>query len=129
MQHVCDFLKKCELFYVATTDGNRPHLRPFGAAKIHDGRLYIQTGGAKAVAAQMRANPNVEIVACDGENWMRISATVEITTDEGVKASMLEDYPYLRGAYDESNPMLLLALTDVTAVWNPAEGETTVTKF
>lgn len=129
MKSVCSFLRKCEIFYVATTDRDRPHLRPFGAAKIYDGRLYIQTGGAKAVASQLRSNPNVEIVACDGENWMRISATVDITTDENAKVSMLEDYPYLQSAYDESNPMLLLALTDATVIWNPAEGGPTVTKF
>lgn len=129
MQFICDFLKKCEIFYIATTDGERPHLRPFGAAEIYNGRLYIQTGGAKAVAAQLRANPNVEIVACDGENWMRISSAVEITTDEGAKEQMLAAYPYLRGAYNESNPMLLLALTNATAIWNPAEGEATVTRF
>lgn len=129
MKSVCSFLRKCEIFYVATTDRDRPHLRPFGAAKIYDGRLYIQTGGAKAVASQLRSNPNVEIVACDGENWMRISGTVDITTDENAKVSMLEDYPYLQAAYDESNPMLLLALTDATVIWNPAEGDPTVTKF
>lgn len=129
MKYVCEFLKKCEIFYVATTDGTKPHLRPFGAAEICNDRLYIQTGGAKAVAAQLRENPNVEIVACDGENWMRISAAVEITTDEDAKAQMLSAYPYLQGAYDESNPMLLLALTDATAIWNPAEGDSTVTKF
>ncbi len=129
MHFVCSFLKKCEIFYIATTDSEKPHLRPFGAAEIYNDRLYIQTGGAKAVAGQLHSNPNVEIVACDGENWMRISAMVEITTDEGAREKMLEGYPYLQGAYDESNPMLLLALTNATATWYPGEGETTVTKF
>lgn len=129
MEFVCEFLKKCEIFYLATTDGEKPHLRPFGAAEIYENKLYLQTGGAKAVAAQLRNDPNVELVACDGENWLRVSAKVEITTEDGPREQMLQAYPYLREAYDEKNPMLLLALTDATAVWNPAEGEPVTTRF
>ena len=129
MNTVCSFLKKCEIFYVATTDSIHPHLRPFGAAEIWNGRLIIQTGAAKAVAAQLRANPHVEIVACDGENWMRISAQVEPVTDPAAAEQIYVGYPYLRDAYTEGNPIQVLALTQATAVWNPGSGESTTIAF
>lgn len=129
MQTVCKFLKKCEIFYVATTDGIRPHLRPFGAAEIWNNQLIIQTGGVKTVAKQMKANPNVEIVACDGENWMRIQAVVEEITDPSAEEQIYMAYPYLKGVYTVDNPILVLALTQATAVWNPAEGESVVIHF
>ena len=129
MQTVCDFLKKCEIFYVATTDGTHPHLRPFGAAEIWNGQLIIQTGSAKAVAKQLRANPNIEIVACDGENWMRISAAVQEVEDPAAEEQIYIAYPYMRGVYSQENPILVLALTHATAVWNPAEGDSSVICF
>lgn len=117
MEEIRDFLKKCETFYLATTDGHRPHLRPFGAVELYDGRLFLQTGGAKAVAAQLRENPRVEIVGCDGETWLRLGAVVKFCTEDEPRERMLEAYPYLRDAYDGENPMLLLELTELAPVW------------
>ena len=43
MQRAYDFLKKAGTYYLATTDGDQPHVRPFGTANIYDGKLYITT--------------------------------------------------------------------------------------
>ena len=129
MKTVYDFLKKCEVFYVATADHKRPHLRPFGAIEIWNNQLIVQTGHGKLVAAQLTENPFVEIVACDGENWMRISATAVEVSDPAAEEQIYRSYPYLRGVYTEKNPILVLALTEVTAVWNPAEGTSRTVRF
>ena len=129
MLTVCDFLKKCGYFFVATTDTAKPHLRPFGAVEIWNDQLIIQTGRSKAVAQQILANPNVEIVACDGENWMRITAVAKEVTDPAAEEKIYAGYPYMRGVYTAENPILVLALTKATAVWNPAEGESTTVHF
>ena len=50
MERVCKFLKDAETYYLATVDGNRPRVRPFGTAHIFEGRLYIQTGRKKEVS-------------------------------------------------------------------------------
>lgn len=50
MQQVYEFLKKCEVFYLATWDGARPRVRPFGAVDLFEGSLLIQTGSNKQVA-------------------------------------------------------------------------------
>ena len=34
MQKVCDFIKKCETYYLATVDGDQPRVRPFGTVNI-----------------------------------------------------------------------------------------------
>ena len=41
MEQVLPFLEG--IFLIATTDGDQPHLRPFDAAGILDGKLYIGT--------------------------------------------------------------------------------------
>lgn len=103
MQKVCDFLKKAETYYLATIEGDRPRVRPFGTAHIFEGKLYIQTGKAKSVSKQLAANPKVEICAFDGGAWLRLSG--ELAEDDRVEArkSMLDAYPNLRAMYDEND--------------------------
>ena len=43
MQEVYDFLKKCGTYYLATVDGDKPKVRPFGTVDIFEDKLYIQT--------------------------------------------------------------------------------------
>ena len=47
MKRVCEFLKKAEVYYLATVEGNQPRVRPFGTVHIFEDRLYIQTGKVK----------------------------------------------------------------------------------
>lgn len=61
MQEVYEFLKKCGTYYLATTEGDQPRVRPFGTVHIFENKLYIQTGKVKNVSKQMHLNPNIEI--------------------------------------------------------------------
>ena len=58
MNEVYEFLKKACTYYIATCDGDKPHVRPFGTVDIFEDRLYIQTGRVKPVAHQMKATPS-----------------------------------------------------------------------
>ena len=103
MQRAYDFLKKAGTYYLATTDGDQPHVRPFGTANIFEGKLYIQTGLVKPVAKQLLANPKAEICAMTGGKWIRIEG--KLVLDERVEAqkAMLDAYPNLRGMYSEND--------------------------
>lgn len=72
---VCKFLKAAGTYYLATVDGDKPRVRPFGTAHIYNGKLYIQTGKKKAVSHQIAANPNVEICAMADGDWLRIEGS------------------------------------------------------
>ena len=41
MEEVFEFLKKCGTFYIATEEGDKPRVRPFGAVNIFENKLYI----------------------------------------------------------------------------------------
>lgn len=99
MNEVYEFLKKAGTYYIATCDGDKPRVRPFGTVDIFEDRLYIQTGRVKPVAHQMKANPNIEICAMIADSWIRIAA--EAVLDERIEAQehMLESYPALKGMY------------------------------
>ena len=68
MEKTIEFLKKRTQYnFVATIDGDRPSLRPFGDPVVFDGKLYALTHAGKKVAKQIEANNHVCIVAYDGD--------------------------------------------------------------
>ena len=99
MNEVYEFLKNCGVYYLATVEGDKPRVRPFGTVDIFEDKLYIQTGKVKEVAKQMKANPNVEISGMYEGKWIRVSA--EAILDERIEAAehMLEAYPSLKNMY------------------------------
>lgn len=101
---VYNFLKnESPTYYLATVDGDQPHVRPFGTVDLYEGHLYIQTGKKKDVYKQIEANPKVEIAAWKGAQWLRI--TGELQPDDRIEAKkhMLDAYPGLRKNYDEND--------------------------
>lgn len=99
MKNVYEFLKQCEVYYLATVEGDQPRVRPFGTIDLFEDKLYIQTGKVKPVSMQMKQNPKVEISGMAGGKWIRISA--EAVLDERIAAQehMLAAYPSLQAMY------------------------------
>lgn len=90
---------------MATVEGDQPRVRPFGTIHEFEGKLYIQTGKAKSVSAQIHANPKVEICAFQNGEWLRVSATLVEDDRREARVSMLEAYPELKAMYspDDGN--------------------------
>ena len=109
MNEVYEFLKKCGTFYIATTDGDQPRVRPFGVVNIFEEKLYIQTGKSKNVSKQMQANPKVEICAFNDGKWIRLEGKVVRDDRREAKESMLEANPMLKNMYsaDDDNTEVL----------------------
>ena len=103
MQKVQEFLKKCGTYYLATVEGDQPHVRPFGTAEIFEGKLYIQTGKVKEVSKQIQKNNKVEICAFDGDRWVRISGTLVRDDRLEAKEDMLEKNPGLKKMYSATD--------------------------
>ena len=103
MKKACDFLKECGVFYLATMEGDQPRVRPFGALAIFEDKLYIMTGNIKPVFAQISRNPKIEICACKGDTWIRITADAVIDSRFEARKAMLDQNPDLRAMYDEND--------------------------
>jgi len=103
MKEVCEFLKKCGTYYLATVDGDAPKVRPFGTAHVFEGRLYVQTGKKKDVFRQLAVNPKAEICAFADGVWIRLSGELCEDDRREARASMLDAYPTLRSMYDEDD--------------------------
>ena len=109
MKETYEFLKECGTFYIATIDGNKPRVRPFGVVNIFEDKLYIQTGKSKKVSKQMQINPNVEICAFKDGKWLRLEGKVVRDDRKEAKVSMLEANPVLKSMYsaDDDNTEVL----------------------
>lgn len=105
MQRVFEFLKKCETYYLATTEGDQPRVRPFGTVDLFEGRLYIQTGKVKSVSKQMLTNPRIELCGMADGKWIRVQAEAVEDDRPEARAHMLAAYPMLKGMYaaDDGN--------------------------
>ena len=106
---VCKFLDEAQTYYLATVEGDQPRVRPFGTALIYEGKLYIQTGKAKAVSRQLAANPKAEICAFHEGRWLRVAGELVNDDRREPKAAMLDKMPQLKAMYsaDDDNTQVL----------------------
>ncbi len=109
IEKVYRFLNEAQTYYLATVEGDQPRVRPFGTALLWDGKLYIQTGKAKAVSRQIAANPRAEICAFRDGKWLRVAGELVNDDSREVKAAMLEKMPALKAMYsaDDGNMQML----------------------
>ena len=103
MKEVQEFLKDCGVYYLATIDGDKPRVRPFGTAEIFEDHLYIQTGKKKDVFKQIENNNNVELCGFKDGRWIRVSGKLIVDDRVEARKDMLDKNPNLRGMYDEND--------------------------
>lgn len=121
VQEIYEFLKKAGTYYLATCEDGQPRVRPFGTIHLYDGKLYIQTGKAKAVSHQLHRNPKLEICAMLDGQWLRLEASAVEDDRREARVSMLEAYPSLQAMYspDDGN----------TEVWFLRNATATISSF
>jgi uncharacterized pyridoxamine 5'-phosphate oxidase family protein len=130
IEKVYYFLHDAQTYYLATVEGTKPRVRPFGTVLLHDGKLYIMTARTKAVSKQIAENPCAEICASMNGAWIRVSAELVEDNDRNVKVAMLEAAPALKQMYsaDDDN-MQMLYMKDASAIIQSFTTEPEVIKF
>ena len=130
MNDVVKYLQECGTFFLATVEGDQPHVRPFGAVCEFEGKLYIQTGKAKEVSKQIHANPKVEICALKNGEWLRVAGELVEDDRREARQSMLDAYPSLQNMYsaDDGNTEVFY-LKNATATFSSFTHEPEVVKF
>lgn len=117
MKEVLDYLKGCGTFYLATNEGDQPHVRPFGAVCEFEGRLYIVTNNQKKVYKQMLQDSRIEICGMNNGTWIRIEGKAIHDTRREARVAMMEDnQAALSRMYTvDDNLMEVLYLEDAVA--------------
>ena len=101
-EKVHEFLNKAKTFYFLTTDGDQPRGRPFGFQLLSDGVLYFGCGTFKNVFKQLTANPRVEVLALNGDEFLRYDGSAKVVKDEALLAKVREAMPQIMALYDRN---------------------------
>ena len=126
MSRIYDFITEAGMFFIATTDGDQPKLRPFGSHIEMDGKVMFAVGDFKAVYRQMLANPLCEIVACKPDGlWLRYTGKIVFDDDPKYTEAMYATSPLLKQIYNDQTgfKMKIFHLEDATAFIMPPVGE------
>lgn len=92
MNKIVEELKKVKIFYIATTEGDQPRVRPFSSVAEFENKAYLCSGKQKEIYLQIKNNPKVELSGMyDGGTWLRVSAT--LIEDDRIEAqqAVLDD--------------------------------------
>ena len=131
MDEVLKFLKEYGPFYIATVDGDRPKVRPFGFVMKYDGKLWFCTNNRKNVYKQLKENPYFELSATSPDNkWIRLSGKAVFATTPEIKAKALEESPRLSKMYSVDDTIFeLFYIEEGEATFSSMTGEARTIKI
>ena len=107
MNTAYEFIKTNPVFHIATVDGTKARVRPFGFIMKRKDSLYFCTNKTKDVYKQLLQNPEVEISDMGKDDtWLRIRGRILFDETREAKVQAFEESPnllrlYPKGADDE----------------------------
>jgi uncharacterized pyridoxamine 5'-phosphate oxidase family protein len=108
MNTVFEYLKANPVFHIATADGTKPRVRPFGFSMKRNGALYFCTNKTKDVYKQLFQNPEIEISDMGNNGtWLRVRGRIAFDETHEAKAQVFEESKdllkiYPKGPDDET---------------------------
>ena len=95
-----EFLKVNPVFHIATIDGTKARVRPFGFSMKRNGKLYFCTNKTKDVYRQLSQNPDIEISVMGKDNtWLRMRGRIAFDETHEAKVQAFEESANLRKIY------------------------------
>jgi uncharacterized pyridoxamine 5'-phosphate oxidase family protein len=110
MERALQFLRNHKDVALATSEDNIPKLRIFQVMKQEGNVLYFATSEKKAVWRELRKNPNVELIAYEGNVSVRCSGLVNFNVEEETKRWIYEHNDVLRRLYTSYDQMAYFCL-------------------
>lgn len=107
--------------FMATVEGNKPHVRAIGIVKADENGIIIETGTFKDVYKQLSANPNVELCFYNAKQGMqvRVRGTVEPIDDRKLKDEIIAMRPFLKQRVEKGGyrALAVYRLKGIAHVW------------
>ena len=101
MDVIDEFLGKAGTFVLGTVDNGSPRMRVLGLKIKLDGRLFFAVGTFKDVYKQLQANPNCEILASAGPEFLRWDGKAKFVKDDRLLPIVENMMPQLVQMYRE----------------------------
>lgn len=96
---ILEFLRANTTCYLATVDGDKPHVRAMGIFSADEDGIIFHTNIYKDLYKQLSANPNVEMCffGKKGGTQIRVSGVAEPVEDRKLKDEIIAQRPFLKG--------------------------------
>lgn len=132
-EQVLSYLTNIPAWYLATCEGDQPHVRPFSFAAEQDGKIWFCTATTKDVYHELEVNPKFELSGWHpGYGWIILRGKAELI-DEANAEVRRAGYEHMVGigeSYDtENDPVLTFFsvkdpqawMCDIDGSWEPIE--------
>lgn len=110
MEKEFDFLCSRPEVALATSEENRPKIRVFQIMKQEGHMLYFATSSHKEVYRQLQSNPNVELLAMNGNISVRMGGRVQFDVEDGVCREIYATNPVLSRLYADYRDLVYFRL-------------------
>ena len=101
-KEILDFITANPIGYMATVEGNKPHVRGMGTHKADENGIIYFTNHTKDVCKQLIANPEVEVCYFANGIQVRVSGRAEEVKDTALKQEIVDKYPFLKPNIEKS---------------------------
>lgn len=120
---IMSFMNANPVCFLATADGDTPHVRAMGMYKADDRGILIQLSTIKGMYREISANPKVELCFSGGGKVVRVSGAAEFLEDKALKEEVVKARPFLKGLVDAQGLDVIKVFrvaNPVASVWSMA---------
>jgi uncharacterized pyridoxamine 5'-phosphate oxidase family protein len=95
-KEILDFITKNPTAYLATVEGNKPHVRAMGTYRADENGIIFSMQSPKDVYKQLVKNPETELCYFADGVQVRVSGRMQQVTDMALKKEILEKRPFYK---------------------------------
>ncbi|MCL2888896.1 MAG: pyridoxamine 5'-phosphate oxidase family protein [Eggerthellaceae bacterium] len=118
---ILNYLTNIPAWFLATCEGDQPHVRPFSFVAQQDGKLWFCTAKTKDVYLELVENPKFELSGWKpGHGWiiLRGKAGLEDRANAEVRRAGYEHMTWLGEHYEgENDPRLTFFSVEEALAW------------
>ncbi|MBA7657875.1 hypothetical protein ES703_65818 [subsurface metagenome] len=101
-KEILEFITKNPIAYVATVEGNKPHVRALGTYRADENGIIFSMQADKDVYKQVINNPETESCYFADGVQIRVSGQMEPVTDIDLKKEIAEKRPFLKPGVEKN---------------------------
>ena len=122
-EEVIDLIRDTGFGFLATTEGQQPHVRPMMPYLTDDDRMLVALLGRSRTISQVQANPQVEICFVDRKMWYaRLQGKATMSDNQEYKQLLWDAIPMLKqyfGGVEDPNFYLMEIEIDQVEAMTP----------
>jgi len=118
-KEILAFITKNPIAYMATVEGNKPHVRAMGTFRADENGIIFSMQGNKDVYKQLANNPETELCYYADGIMIRVSGKMQPVTDMTLKKEIVEKRTFLKPQVEKQG-------WDFVKVFNLKKGKATV---